>query len=166
MKIQTVYLYNEITNEFTGKFDAQESPLEPGVFITPVHSTKLAPPTISDNQVAVFSNGVWKLVEDYRGQVWYDTTTGAKVTVNFIGKLPDNLAAEEPEVIVKAREHVELVNSASVALSKSDVTVIRCAEDGVVVPALWIAYRKELRAIVNGTDVVSTALPTAPAYLS
>ena len=50
------------------------------------------------------------------------------------------------------------------ALSKSDLVVTRCYSAGVAVPTTWQTYRTALRNIVNGTDTISTTLPTAPAY--
>ena len=51
---------------------------------------------------------------------------------------------------------------AQAALTKSDVTVIRCYSAGVAVPSANQTYRNALRAIVNGTDTTSTVLPTEP----
>jgi hypothetical protein len=49
------------------------------------------------------------------------------------------------------------------ALSKSDTTIIRCSENGVGIPAAWVAYRQELRAIISGENVV-TAMPAQPTF--
>lgn len=43
-------------------------------------------------------------------------------------------------------------------------TIIRCVAAGVAIPAAWASYVKNLRAIVNGTDTSSTALPKRPRY--
>ena len=59
---------------------------------------------------------------------------------------------------------VPLNTQAKIALDASDVTMIRCVEAGVAVPAAWNSYRKELRAIATGKDATSTSLPTKPAY--
>ena len=59
---------------------------------------------------------------------------------------------------------VALRAAAQVALDKSDVTLLRCAENGVAVPVAWTTYRHALRALVNGGDTTSTALPATPAY--
>jgi hypothetical protein len=53
--------------------------------------------------------------------------------------------------------------AAQAALDKSDITVIRCIEHAVAVPAAWTTYRAALRAIVAGGPT-SAALPTAPTY--
>ena len=59
-----------------------------------------------------------------------------------------------------------LVSLAQTALTKSDTTIIRCVSAGVAVPSEWNNYRIALRAIVNGSDVTSTQLPTVPSYPS
>jgi len=59
---------------------------------------------------------------------------------------------------------VPLKVQAAAALDKSDATMLRCVEAGILAPAAWNTYRKALRAIANGTDTVSAALPVMPAY--
>ena len=56
------------------------------------------------------------------------------------------------------------VFSAQEALAKSDITLLRCIENNVAIPADWTAFRTALRAIVSGTDTTSTVLPATPAY--
>lgn len=54
---------------------------------------------------------------------------------------------------------------AKAALDASDSTILRCAENGVTVPAAWIKYRKDLRAIVSAkTGDGTQALPPRPAF--
>lgn len=54
---------------------------------------------------------------------------------------------------------------AQVALNKSDVTLLRCVENGVAVPAEWAAYRNALRAIIRSEQGDHTSpLPTRPDY--
>ena len=62
--------------------------------------------------------------------------------------------------------HFALQNAAQAALDKSDITLLRCAENGVSIPSAWGDYRKALRAIINGSDSTSTSLPATPAYPS
>jgi len=62
---------------------------------------------------------------------------------------------------------VEFIATAQSALDKvtgPSGTIIRCVVAGVAVPAAWTAYVAALRAIVNGSDTTSTALPKAPTY--
>ena len=50
---------------------------------------------------------------------------------------------------------------ARLALAESDITILRCAENGVAVPSAWAGYRHTLRAIIGGAG---TALPNKPEY--
>jgi len=54
---------------------------------------------------------------------------------------------------------------AQAALDKSDVTIIRCAESNVRVPAEWTAYRKSLRSIIAAyKGDPAKPLPVRPEY--
>lgn len=93
MASQLVYLFDPETGIYTNYYVAQESPLEPGVFIEPVYSTPLVPLPAVQGKVPVFAGGAWSLVVDYRGQTWYDQTTGDPVQITAIGQPAANLAA-------------------------------------------------------------------------
>jgi hypothetical protein len=65
------YGYDPVTKVYTGEVFCQESPLEPGVYLIPAHATTTAPPALGENEAAVFENGAWKVVADYRGTTIY-----------------------------------------------------------------------------------------------
>ena len=44
-----------------GEGVADESPLEPGVWLVPASATAVEPPTAPDGEVAVFADGSWTL---------------------------------------------------------------------------------------------------------
>lgn len=46
---------------YSGAVDADESPLEPGVFLFPARSTSIAPPQAPAGQVAVWTDNGWVL---------------------------------------------------------------------------------------------------------
>jgi hypothetical protein len=79
---------------------------------------------------------------------------------------PGDRAASDAEMATwrAACATVALKGQAQAALDKSDVTLLRCTENGVAVPMAWTTYRHALRAIVNGGDTTSVALPAIPAY--
>jgi hypothetical protein len=56
-----------------------------------------------------------------------------------------------------------LAAEARAALAASDLTVLRCVEAGVAVPADWVAYRQALRDVVAGRAAVLPARPDYPA---
>jgi hypothetical protein len=81
-----LYNYDPITHEYTGTFDADESPLEPGVFLIPANSTEVKVPKLKGNQIAVF-DGVWSIVDDLRGKIAYNKVDGSEVDIETLGTL-------------------------------------------------------------------------------
>ena len=67
-----IYHYHRVTKEFLGSSVARIDPkeAEPTPLI-PANATLDAPPEAGENQSAVFEDGAWALVDDYRGQTFY-----------------------------------------------------------------------------------------------
>ncbi len=86
--MKKVYLYDVIGGLFTGEYLAQESPLEPGIFITPELSTELTPLPAMQGSAICFVNGEWIYLDDYRGE-WF-TPDGEMVRLNSITDVPEN----------------------------------------------------------------------------
>jgi hypothetical protein len=55
------YNYAPDTGIFHAEGLADESPLEPGVFLIPAHATTLKPPKATLPKVAVFKDGKWSV---------------------------------------------------------------------------------------------------------
>ena len=91
----TIYNLSSSTNEFIGKGDGY-IPANTGL---PAYSTDIAPPAAKDGFVAVFDSesGKWSLVEDHRGKIVYNIHTGENITINQLGKLPDDVVSVAPE---------------------------------------------------------------------
>ena len=72
-----IYPYSQITGESLGKEkNARLDPLETekqkkDVFLLPAFCTDIKPPSTKKNEAAVFENGAWSIVPDYRGTVYY-----------------------------------------------------------------------------------------------
>jgi hypothetical protein len=90
-----VYQYDD-AGIYSGTYICQASPLEQNKFIVPINATTIAPPATIANQVAVFENGAWSIVADFRGQTWFDQATGASVIVETVGQPAPNLGAKLP----------------------------------------------------------------------
>lgn len=56
-----VYCFNPTTKVYTGSTWADESPLEPGVFLIPAHSTATPPPAAPQGLQAVWDGDSWEL---------------------------------------------------------------------------------------------------------
>lgn len=91
--MKTVYLFDD-NGVYTHSYDAQESPLEPGVYIEPVSCTSVLPPVLGANEAAQFDveNGEWVVVPDFRGQTYYNIATGAPVEITEVGEPSPDLS--------------------------------------------------------------------------
>lgn len=78
------------------------------------------------------------------------------------GGVPE-LAEQLPPSV--AQLWAALQSQAQAAIDASDITLLRCVEHGVPVPAEWVAYRAALRSIVrSATGDPTQGLPARPAY--
>lgn len=127
-----IFNYAE-SGEFISESLADESPLEPGVFLIPAYATDIEPPVFVVGQQAVFSAGAWALVD-----------------------IPPPPAPPVPPVPTAAQ-------TAQAALGETDATALRCFKAGVAFPPEWIAYVAALRAIVRGGPGPVPARPAYPA---
>ena len=94
--MKTVYLFDAITGLITGEWQAQESPLEKGVFITPVYSTDKEPPT-ENKKIAKFDGENWTLLPNLKGEkYWLADGTEQEITEAGIA-LPANALLEKPK---------------------------------------------------------------------
>ena len=89
MTFKTVFLFDDITGEYKGPYDAQESPEEPGEFITPICSLEAEPPACGSREVAVALSGIWTVTPDFRGVQLFSTVDGSPVAVEAIGPQPE-----------------------------------------------------------------------------
>ena len=150
-----------------------------GAWMIPWGATDIKPPNLPANKGAKFLNGVWELVEDFRGVVHYNKTTKEEVVIQTIGQVADFLTnkipIEEPckwdiqtntwiidQEAVDLNVLGELKLSARQTLTASDLTVLRCVEAGIILPVEWKNYRVQLRAIISGSSIVN--LPIKPVY--
>lgn len=114
-----IHNYSPTTGEYLNTTVADESPLEPGIFMIPALATDMTPPTLKANEVAVFSAGVWVVVPDYRSQTVYDKTTGAAVQITDLGALAANLVVEKPKP-TQAQIAAQLIANQTAALAAID----------------------------------------------
>jgi hypothetical protein len=85
-----VYHYHPDTYAYLGVSEAKIDPLETAtmgeeVYLIPAHATIDQPPQALENQKARRTDDSWELVDDYRGQDFWDKDTGTKVTITELG---------------------------------------------------------------------------------
>lgn len=89
----TVYIADNqgIYSRSAQEFVAEGTGLSAGAYLD-------APPEPKDNFAIVRSDdGLrWEYERDYRGQTYYNTATGDAITINELGKIPQNLTALKP----------------------------------------------------------------------
>jgi hypothetical protein len=54
-----IFHYHPETGVFLGQSLADESPLEPGVWLIPAHATGNNPPVVGEGERAIWANGSW-----------------------------------------------------------------------------------------------------------
>ena len=95
-----IYIYNEINHEYIGEMQAQESPLEKGVYLFPPHTTTIKP-SFDDGYVAIFDEEKqkWNNFIDNRGKKVYSVVDATSSTVDYIGEIKDGFTLIEPTSI-------------------------------------------------------------------
>ena len=116
-----IYGYDENTKEYLGSMEAYLDPLESlnksrEIYVIPPNFTTEFPPDIKENEVAIFTEGKWKIVKDYRGFVGFDKKTGEEIVVTSLGELPSNFTKEKPVVVEELR--AEIIKNISIEADK------------------------------------------------
>lgn len=96
MKTKKVYQTSAL-GLFVGTVEADESPLEPGVFLIPGGCVETPPPTIPENKAACWSNGGWVLVDYFNGLIVYSTANCEQLTLTGPGPIPNGYTLKTPE---------------------------------------------------------------------
>ncbi|PTU67311.1 hypothetical protein DB032_21470 [Chromobacterium sp. Panama] len=94
---KTVYAYHPKTGEYLGTTMADLSPLDvEETWLIPANATEQQPPQAGDRQAAVYRDGGWLLVVDFRALKLWSKASAQPVTAQ-IGDTPDSLQATELE---------------------------------------------------------------------
>lgn len=90
-----IYHYHPVNGEFLGQGEADQSPLEINVFLIPAYATDVQPPTAGENQAAIFNDGAWSIVDDFRGVVYWDNN--GRHLIDSVGVVvPEGASLTEP----------------------------------------------------------------------
>ena len=95
-----IYHYHPDYKYFYCECEADPSPLEPGVFLIPAHATDIEPPTCELNQIQIFNETSWDIIEDKRG-TYYSTQT-QQVIENYNPLIsPENATTQQPPEVTE-----------------------------------------------------------------
>jgi len=93
-----VHHYSKDTFAFLYSAEGIESPLEPGVTLVPARATIIAPPSVIENEVAIFNtiDSTWSIQPTFVGQTAYEKSNGLDLIIRNIGDVPTNVTLLKP----------------------------------------------------------------------
>ncbi|WP_271105104.1 phage tail protein [Pseudomonas tohonis] len=97
MTTKTVYQTDPL-GIFVSATVADESPLEPGVWLIPGGCVETPPPDPAEHQVPRWDGKRWQLITSYRGLTVYSTATGAPLTIERHGEIPMGYTLSAPQL--------------------------------------------------------------------
>ncbi|MDC0686156.1 hypothetical protein POF53_01010 [Mitsuaria sp. RG] len=168
-KTKTVYQTSAL-GLFIGIAEADESPLEPGVFLIPGGCVETPPPEVPENKAAHWNGKAWQLVDYYQGLVVYSITNGEPLTINGMGPIPAGytMAKPAPDQVWKNGAWVDdtaaiLAKLYPAKLSEISTACAQYIEGGFDSAALGEAHRysSALEDQVNLTGLMFSGLDSA-----
>jgi hypothetical protein len=97
-----IYNYHPEYKHFSEVSIADESPLEPGVFLIPAYATNIKPPEVSESKIQVFNDNEWNIVNDLRG-TYYSTQTQEVIENTNPLQQPENTTKEVPPEVTEGK---------------------------------------------------------------
>ncbi|MEW5713918.1 hypothetical protein AB1462_16350 [Pseudomonas sp. SB113] len=96
MSSKTVYQTDHM-GLYVGPANAQESPLEPGVFLIPGGCVEVAPPDAPEGKIQSWNGRRWQLLDYFNGLIVYNTNTGEPLTLTGAGPIPNGYTLSRPQ---------------------------------------------------------------------
>jgi hypothetical protein len=111
---------------FVGSVKADESPLEPGVYLLPGGCVETPPPTIPEHKAAWWNGNAWQLVDYFGGVVVYSTDTGEPRTLEGFEPVPAGFTLQKPKPnqVWKDGQWVDDIDAVLVALQDQKLQAI------------------------------------------
>lgn len=90
-----IYNYHKEYKYYTGTTQADESPLESGVFLVPAYATTIEPPQCQQSEIQIFDNDQWSVIENNIG-MFYRQEDGVNLYNPNPSISPSGYVREEP----------------------------------------------------------------------
>lgn len=125
MTEKIVYQTNHL-GILVGAVKADESPLEPGVYMIPGGCVETAPPAIPEHKAAWWNGSDWQLVDYFGGVVVYSTDTGEPRTLEGFEGVPASFTMKKPgpSQVWKNGEWVDDIDAVLAALRDKKLQAI------------------------------------------
>lgn len=157
MDAPTLYAFRPATGELIGPVAADPSPLEPGTWLCPAHTTEAPPPEIGAGQAARWTGEAWEIVADRRGETWH-AADGMAVVVDALGDPADQgLSVAPPEPSFADRRASK---RAAIAREMADCLALGAPVPGGLHVALDDAARADMAAMA--TTALAAAAGSVP----
>lgn len=170
-----IYLYDPKTFEYLGKRDARQSPMD-DEWLVPAFATLLTPLPFGNHEVAVFQDGYWIIIPDYRGSTWWKPD-GSSYIITTIGITPDSTDLDHDP---KPSPYHENINNSWVLnrplwlnivvrpkrdylLTKCDWTQLADSPLTTDMRSQWSTYRQSLRDLPANISFENAVWPSPPA---
>jgi hypothetical protein len=95
-----IYNYHPDYKYFYWESSADASPLEPGKWLIPAHATDIEPPICESNEIQIFNETSWDIIEDQRG-IYYSTKTRQVIVNDNPLEAPENSTKEVPPEVTE-----------------------------------------------------------------
>lgn len=156
-----IHNYDNKSGEYLSTDVADESPLEPGIYIIPASATEIEPPESKEGFARIFNMGMWEFITDKRGtKYWLED--GSEYLHDVLGDIPSNALTTKPEPTPPTAEQIqEAVTAARAAayVKESDPLFFKY-QRGEVLKEDWLAKVAEIKArYPDGVLPVYTATP-------
>ena len=141
---KAIYSYEKETGVFMSESAADESPLEPGVYLIPAFATDVKPPETNAHESAVFKNGAWATVPDWRGVALYSTADGSAVSAN-LGDTLESLGATDlprPDAQHVWKDGAWTLDAALQAAAEAATRTALCTQIDAAVAAIYTRYTR------------------------
>jgi hypothetical protein len=143
-----IYHYDPNTNEYLDTSTAAPDPLTPGEFLIPGYATTVEPPSVVTGKAAVFADGQWSEVDDYRGSTVYSTANGESKEVDHLGEVDDGYTLFEPADFDEWDGGQWVKNTAAeIAYAKSSIKALAQEKIYLFAPA-WKQANMQARALL------------------
>jgi hypothetical protein len=97
-----IYNYHKEYKYYISESEADESPLEPGVWLVPAYATEIEPPICNLGEVQIFNGESWEVVEDKRGVYYSINSSESFYNYNPL-EIPENSTKDSPPEVPEGK---------------------------------------------------------------